>query len=70
MFMTTCWAYEDLELNVRPADHTLHIGLLCANRDSHLNVTLSRDQAIHLITVLYTALQSPTIASMQEQEVA
>lgn len=45
MNISTCWAYENIELNLNVEGKNIYIGLSCPNADAYINLTLDREQA-------------------------
>ena len=45
MNISTCWAYENIELNLNVEGKNIYIGLSSPNADAYINLTLDREQA-------------------------
>lgn len=45
MYISTCWSYENIELDLNVEGKNIYIGLSCPNADAYINLTLDREQA-------------------------
>ena len=45
MNISTCWAYENILLDLNVEGKNIYIGLSCPDADAYINLTLDREQA-------------------------
>ena len=45
MMVSSCWAYENIDLDLNVEGKNIYICLSCPNADAYINLTLDRAQA-------------------------
>lgn len=45
MNISTCWSYQNIELDLNVEGKNIYIALYCPDADAYINLTLDREQA-------------------------